>query len=71
MKIEKDGEKILKDFSKTLESISDLEETHYIIDNVNLTGEDKVKRKNPEKILENARTDKEGNILVKKAEWIN
>jgi len=71
MKIEKDGEKILKDFSKTLESIPDLEETHYIIDNVNLTGKDKAKTENSEKILENARTDKEGNVLVKKAEWIN
>jgi len=71
MKIEKDGEKILKDFSKTLESIPDLEETHYIVDNVNLTRSDKVEAQNSEKILKNARTDKDGKVLVKKAEWIN
>ncbi|RBQ22591.1 hypothetical protein ALNOE001_18380 [Candidatus Methanobinarius endosymbioticus] len=71
MKIEKDAEKILKDFSKTLENIPDLEETHYIVDNVNLTGEDKSKEKNPEKIMRNARTDKDGNLLVKKVDWIN
>ncbi|MDR0912634.1 MAG: Asp-tRNA(Asn) amidotransferase GatCAB subunit C, partial [Methanobrevibacter sp.] len=35
MKIEKDAEKILEEFSKTLNSIPNLEETHYIVDNVN------------------------------------
>jgi len=71
MKIEKDAEKILKDFSKTLESIPELEETHYIVDNVNLTRKDLSKKKDSEKIMKNSRTDKEGNLLVKKAEWIN
>jgi len=71
MKIEKEAEKILKDFSKTLESIPDLEETHYLIDNVNLTRNDIAEKKNPEKILKNMKTDKDGNILVKKADWIN
>lgn len=71
MKIEKDAEKILKEFSKTLESIPNLEETHYIIDNVNLTREDIATKQNPEKIMKNAKTDKDGNLVVKKAEWIN
>lgn len=71
MKIEKDAEKILKDFSKTLDSIPDLEETHYIVDNVNLTRKDLAREKNPEKIMRNAKTDKEGHLLVKKAEWVN
>ncbi|OQD57970.1 glutaminyl-tRNA synthase [Methanobrevibacter arboriphilus JCM 13429 = DSM 1125] len=71
MKIEKDAEKILKDFSKTLENIPDLEETHYIVDNVNLTRKDVANEKNPEKIMKNAKTDKDGHLLVKKAEWIN
>ncbi|KZX17006.1 aspartyl/glutamyl-tRNA amidotransferase subunit C [Methanobrevibacter cuticularis] len=71
MKIEKDAEKILKEFSKTLESIPDLEETHYIVDNVNLTRKDISTKKNPEKIMRNAKTDKDGNIIVKKADWTN
>lgn len=71
MKIEKDGEKILKEFSKTLESIPDFEETHYMVDNINLTREDVSKSENPEKIMRNAKTDKDGNLIVKKAEWIN
>ena len=71
MKIEKDAEKILKDFSKTLESIPELEETHYIVDNLNLTRKDIAKQKNSEKLMENSKTDKDGKLLVKKAEWIN
>ena len=71
MKIEKDAEKILKEFSKTLESIPNLEETHYIVDNVNLTREDKNINQNSEKIMKNAKTDKDGNLIVKKAEWVN
>lgn len=71
MKIEKDAEKILKDFSKTLENIPDLEETHYIVDNVNLTRKDVSNKKNPEKIMRNAKTDKEGHLLVKKADWVD
>lgn len=71
MKMEKDGEKIVEEFSKSLENIPDLEETWYITDNLNLTRKDESKEKNPEKILRNARIDKDGNLIVKKADWIN
>ncbi|MDR3292319.1 MAG: Asp-tRNA(Asn) amidotransferase subunit GatC [Methanobrevibacter sp.] len=71
MKIEKEGEKILKQFSKSLETIDNLEEIHYIIDNVNLNREDDAHVHNPEKIMRNAKTNKEGNITVEKAEWAN
>jgi aspartyl-tRNA(Asn)/glutamyl-tRNA(Gln) amidotransferase subunit C len=71
VKIEKDAEKILEEFSKTLESIPNLEETHYMVDNVNLSREDVSEEKSPEKIMRNAKTDKEGNIIVKKADWVN
>jgi aspartyl-tRNA(Asn)/glutamyl-tRNA(Gln) amidotransferase subunit C len=71
MKIEKEGEKILEQFSKSLERIDNLEETHYIIDNVNLNREDISHEHNPEKIMRNAKTDKDGNVTVKKADWIN
>lgn len=68
---ENDAEKIVEEFSKTLENIPDLEETWYITDNLNLTRKDKSNEKNPEKILRNARIDKDGNLVVKKADWIN
>lgn len=68
---ENDAEKIVEEFSKTLENIPDLEETWYITDNLNLTRKDKSNEKNPEKILRNARIDKDGNLIVKKADWIN
>ena len=71
MSIEKDAEKIIEEFSKTLENIPDSEETWYITDNLNLTREDKSQAKNPEKILRNARIDKDGNLVVKKADWTN
>ena len=45
MAIEKDAEKILEEFSKTLDKVPELEGTYYITDN------------------------KDGNIVVKKAEW--
>ena len=47
------------------------DETWYITDNLNLTREDKAQEKNSEKILRNARIDKEGNLVVKRAEWTN
>ena len=50
MKIEKDAEKIVEEFSKTLDNIPDLEETWYITDNLNLTRKDESHEKNPEKI---------------------
>ncbi|WP_407392800.1 Asp-tRNA(Asn) amidotransferase subunit GatC [Methanobrevibacter sp.] len=69
MTIEKDAEDIIEKFSKILEDIPDSDETWYITDNLNLTREDEAHGKNPEKILRNARIDKEGNLIVKKAEW--
>ena len=69
MTIEKDAEDIIEKFSEILEDIPDSDETWYITDNVNLTREDKSHEKNPEKILRNASIDKEGNLIVKKADW--
>ena len=57
MSIEKDAEKIIDEFSKTLDNIPDSEETWYITDNLNLTRED-------------VPHEKEGNLKVKKADWI-
>ena len=71
MTIEKDAEDIIEKFSKILEDIPDSDETWYITDNLNLTREDKSQAKNPEKILRNAKIDKEGNLIVKKAYWTN
>ena len=71
MTIEKDAEDIIEEFSKILEDIPDSDETWYITDNLNLTREDKAQEKNPEKILRNAKIDKEGNLIVKRADWTN
>ncbi len=71
MTIEKDAEDIIEKFSKILEDIPDSDETWYIIDNLNLTRDDEAHKKNPEKILRNANIDKEGNLIVKKADWTN
>jgi aspartyl-tRNA(Asn)/glutamyl-tRNA(Gln) amidotransferase subunit C len=69
MKIEKEAEKILEEFSKTLENIPELEETYYIVDNVNLTREDIPQKKNPKRILKNTQVDEEGNMIVEKSKW--
>jgi aspartyl-tRNA(Asn)/glutamyl-tRNA(Gln) amidotransferase subunit C len=69
MKIEKEAEKILEEFSKTLENIPDLEETHYIVDNINLTRGDIAESKNPEKIMRNTHVDENGNMIVEKSKW--
>lgn len=69
MKIEKEAEKILEEFSKTLENIPELEETYYIVDNVNLTREDNPQKNNPERILKNTQVDDEGNMIVEKSKW--
>ena len=69
MAIEKDAEKILDEFSKTLDKVPELEGTYYITDNLNLNREDESEQNDSEKIVRNARTDKDGNIVVKKAEW--
>ena len=71
MTIEKDAEDIIEKFSKTLENIPDSDETWYITDNLNLTRDDVAHKKNPEKILRNANINKDGNLIVKKAEWTN
>ncbi len=71
MSIEKDAEEIIEKFSKILEDIPDSDETWYITDNLNLTREDNSKEKNPEKILRNANIDKDGNLIVKRADWTN
>jgi aspartyl-tRNA(Asn)/glutamyl-tRNA(Gln) amidotransferase subunit C len=70
LKIEKEAEKILESFSEALKDIPELEETHYMVDNVNLSREDVAENKNPEKILRNAHTDEEGNIIADKAKWV-
>lgn len=69
MAIEKDAEKILEEFSKTLDKVPELEGTYYITDNLNLNREDESEQTDSAKIVRNARTDKDGNIVVKKAEW--
>ena len=71
MTIEKDAEDIIEKFSKILEDIPDSDETWYITDNLNLTRDDEAHKKNPEKILRNANINKDGNLIVKKAEWTN
>jgi aspartyl-tRNA(Asn)/glutamyl-tRNA(Gln) amidotransferase subunit C len=70
LKIEKEAEKILESFSEALKDIPELEETHYMVDNVNLSRGDVAEKKNPEKILRNAHTDEEGNIIADKAKWV-
>ena len=59
----------MESFSEALKDIPELEETHYMVDNVNLSRED-VAEKNPEKILRNAHTDENGNIIADKAKWV-
>ena len=69
MAIEKDAEKILEEFSKTLDKVPELEGTYYITDNLNVNREDESEQTDSAKIVRNARTDKDGNVVVKKAEW--
>ena len=70
MEIKEDAEKIVEEFSEKLADIPDLEETWYFTDNSNFTRTDIAHKKNSEKILRNARIDKDGNLIVKKADWI-
>lgn len=70
MKIEKEAEKILQKFSQALTNIPELEETHYMVDNVNLSRNDEAEDKNPEKIIRNAQVDEEGNIIAEKGKWV-
>ena len=69
MAIEKDAEKILEEFSKTLDKVPELEGTYYITDNLNLNREDEAEEKDASKIVRNARTDQDGTVVVKKREW--
>ena len=69
MAIEKDAEKILEEFSKTLDKVPEWEGTYYITYNLNLNREDESEQNDASKIVRNARTDKDGNVVVKKAEW--
>ena len=70
MKIEKEAELILEKFSEALKNIPELEETHYMVDNVNLAREDVGVDKNPTKILRNANIDEEGNLIVEISKWV-
>ena len=70
MKIEKEAEQILEKFSEALKDIPDLEETHYMVDNVNLTRDDIAEAKDPERIMRNAHTDEDGNIISEKGKWV-
>lgn len=69
MKIEKEAEKILQEFSKTLENIPELEETHYIVDNINLTRKDIAYEKDSVRIMRNTKVDENGNMVVEKSKW--
>ena len=69
MEIEKEAENILNKFSEALDQIPDSEETRYIVDNLNRTREDVMEKKNPEKILRNARVDKNGSVVAEKGKW--
>jgi aspartyl-tRNA(Asn)/glutamyl-tRNA(Gln) amidotransferase subunit C len=70
LKIEKEAEQILEKFSEALKDIPDLEETHYMVDNVNLTRDDVAETKDPERILRNAHTYEDGNIISEKGKWV-
>ncbi|MCD7782050.1 MAG: Asp-tRNA(Asn) amidotransferase subunit GatC [Methanosphaera sp.] len=69
MEIEKEAEQILKKFSDVLDTIPDMEETQYIVDNLNRTREDVNEESNPEKILRNAHTDNQGSVVSEKGKW--
>jgi aspartyl-tRNA(Asn)/glutamyl-tRNA(Gln) amidotransferase subunit C len=69
LKIEKEAEEILSKFSEALKDIPQLEETYYLVDNLNREREDHAEKKDPEKIMRNAETDEEGNLIVEKGKW--
>lgn len=70
MEIEHEAELILEKFSEALENIPELEETHYMVDNLNLTREDVGVDKNPDKILRNAHVDKDCNVIAEVSKWV-
>ncbi|MCI5867076.1 MAG: Asp-tRNA(Asn) amidotransferase subunit GatC [Methanosphaera sp.] len=69
MEINQEAENILKKFSEELDQIPDLEETQYLVDNLNRMREDKSSNSDYEKILRNARVDKNGSIVSEKGKW--
>ncbi|HNR25581.1 MAG TPA: Asp-tRNA(Asn) amidotransferase subunit GatC [Methanobacteriaceae archaeon] len=69
MKIEKEAEEILKKFSEALQDIPELEETYYIVDNLNREREDLAHEKDSTKLLRNSRVDEDGNVMVEKSKW--
>nr|WP_295163935.1 Asp-tRNA(Asn) amidotransferase subunit GatC [uncultured Methanosphaera sp.] len=69
MEINQEAENILKKFSEELDQIPDLEETRYLVDNLNRMREDKSSNSDYEKILRNARVDKNGSIVSEKGKW--
>jgi aspartyl-tRNA(Asn)/glutamyl-tRNA(Gln) amidotransferase subunit C len=70
LKIEKEAEEILQSFSEALKDIPELEETHYMVDNVNLSREDCAEDKDSSKIMRNAHVDEEGNLIAEKGKWV-
>ena len=70
LKIEKEAEEILQSFSDALKNIPELEETHYMVDNVNLSREDCAEDKDSAKIMRNAHVDEEGNLIAEKGKWV-
>lgn len=69
MEIEKEAENILKKFSEQLEQIPNLEETQYMVDNLNRTRKDEKIQKDSTKILRNAHVDKQGSVVAEKGKW--
>ncbi|HMK54515.1 MAG TPA: Asp-tRNA(Asn) amidotransferase subunit GatC [Methanobacteriaceae archaeon] len=69
MKIEKEAEEILKKFSEALQDIPQLEETYYLVDNLNRERKDEAHEKDSTKILRNAQVDEDGNVIVEKGKW--
>ncbi|MDO5826359.1 MAG: Asp-tRNA(Asn) amidotransferase subunit GatC [Methanosphaera sp.] len=69
MEIEKEAEDILNKFSKVLDEIPDLEETQYLVDNLNRMRLDENEESNPEKILRNAHVDKNNSVVAEKGKW--
>ncbi|WP_304125515.1 Asp-tRNA(Asn) amidotransferase subunit GatC [Methanosphaera cuniculi] len=69
MEINQEAENILKKFSEQLDQIPDLEETQYLVDNLNRMREDVSKNSDYEKILRNAHVDKNGSVISEKGKW--
>jgi aspartyl-tRNA(Asn)/glutamyl-tRNA(Gln) amidotransferase subunit C len=69
-KIRQQGMKLIEKFSKMLEKIPQTEETHYVLDQKNITREDKdpvTKKDYREKLKKNAPRWEEGYLVAEKA----